>query len=81
MSVLKDYAPFSGPSDRFSYDLVMDGPEKGKCRSIISISLINWNLSISTSISSTNHRIHGQEHESTDKWEDVYICALNQRNA
>ena len=46
MSVLKDYAPFSGPSDRFSYDLVMDGPEKGKCRSIISISLINWNLFI-----------------------------------
>ena len=49
VSVLKDYAPFSGPSDRFSYDLVMDGPEKGKCRSIISISLINCDLANSSS--------------------------------
>ena len=40
----KGLCTFSRPSDRFSYDLVMDGPEKGKYRSIISISLINSNF-------------------------------------
>ena len=45
--------PFSGPSDKFSGDLVMDGPEKGKCRSIISISLINWNSQLKS-----KHNLH-----------------------